>query len=199
MAWRFGRSSCRRSLAASVHLISSLMAHKVSFIVTELGADVDPLLLHVYAAFAEHERRKISERTKAALAAAKARVVKLGNPHGFSQKAHERSTTQVAAAVIRAHEAQANAFQTIIAMPYVLGRAEQVRPITLAATLAESGARPGLRILSRRRPSKPRSAYRACQRQTAGRLVPARRATSCTGKRSAEKSTMCARCTCLSG
>jgi DNA invertase Pin-like site-specific DNA recombinase len=36
-------------------------------------------MLHLYAAFAEQERRVISERTKAALAAKKAQGVKLGN------------------------------------------------------------------------------------------------------------------------
>ena len=45
---------------------------RVPFIVAELGADVDPFMLHVYAALAEKERRLISERTKAGLAAAKA-------------------------------------------------------------------------------------------------------------------------------
>ena len=37
--------------------ISGLMARKVPFIVAELGADVDPFMLHIYAALAEKERR----------------------------------------------------------------------------------------------------------------------------------------------
>ena len=51
------------------------------FIAAELGADADPLMLHLYAALAEKERRMISARTKDALQAAKARGVKLGR-HG---------------------------------------------------------------------------------------------------------------------
>jgi DNA invertase Pin-like site-specific DNA recombinase len=72
-------------LSPDVAFISGLMAQRVPFIVAELGPDIDPFLLHIYAAFAEKERALISERTKAALAAAKARGVKLGNPHGFAQ------------------------------------------------------------------------------------------------------------------
>jgi DNA invertase Pin-like site-specific DNA recombinase len=56
------------------------MAHRVPFLVAELGSDVDPFILHLFAALAEKERAMISARTKAALSAAKARGVKLGGP-----------------------------------------------------------------------------------------------------------------------
>jgi DNA invertase Pin-like site-specific DNA recombinase len=65
-------------LSRDVHYISGLMKHRVPFIVTELGADTDPFLLHIYAALAEKERQMISRRTKDALAAARARGVILG-------------------------------------------------------------------------------------------------------------------------
>lgn len=67
-------------LSRDVHFISGLMAHKVKFLVAELGPDVDPFMLHIYAAVAEQERKRISTRTQDALAAAKKRGVKLGNP-----------------------------------------------------------------------------------------------------------------------
>jgi DNA invertase Pin-like site-specific DNA recombinase len=67
-------------LSRDVHFISGLMTKRVPFIVAELGPEVDPFMLHIYAAVAEKERALISQRTKAALAAAKARGVKLGNP-----------------------------------------------------------------------------------------------------------------------
>ena len=67
-------------LSRDVHFISGLMAHRVPFLVAELGSDVDPFILHLFAALAEKERAMIASRTKAALAAAKARGVKLGGP-----------------------------------------------------------------------------------------------------------------------
>src|SRR6201988_1556275 len=67
-------------LSRDVHFISGLMAHRVPFLVAELGPDVDPFILHLFAALAEKERAMISARTKAALAAARTRGVRLGGP-----------------------------------------------------------------------------------------------------------------------
>ena len=68
-------------LSRDVHFISGLMSKRVPFIVAQLGRNVDPFMLHIYAALAEKERAMISERTKEALAKAKQRGVKLGNPN----------------------------------------------------------------------------------------------------------------------
>src|SRR5688572_15391051 len=67
-------------LSRDVVFVSGLMAQRVPFIVAELGCDADPFMLHLYAALAEKERRLISERTRAALAAKKASGIRLGNP-----------------------------------------------------------------------------------------------------------------------
>lgn len=65
-------------LSRDVHFISGLMAHRVEFIVTSLGRQADPFILHLYAALAEKERALIAERTRAGLKAAKRRGQKLG-------------------------------------------------------------------------------------------------------------------------
>ena len=67
-------------LSRDVHFISGLMAHKVPFLVAELGPDVDPFVLHLFAVLVEKERALISTRTRQALSAAKALGVTLGNP-----------------------------------------------------------------------------------------------------------------------
>jgi DNA invertase Pin-like site-specific DNA recombinase len=41
-------------LSRDVHFISGLMKHKVAFIVADLGADTDPLMLHLYAAASKY-------------------------------------------------------------------------------------------------------------------------------------------------
>lgn len=67
-------------LSRDVAFVAGLMAQRVPFVVAELGQDVEPFLLHLYAALAEKERSMISARTKAALEAAKAKGTRLGNP-----------------------------------------------------------------------------------------------------------------------
>jgi DNA invertase Pin-like site-specific DNA recombinase len=66
-------------LSRDVHFIAGLMVQRVPFLVAELGPDVDPFMLHIYAALAEKERRMISERTRAALAMRKRQGATLGN------------------------------------------------------------------------------------------------------------------------
>lgn len=56
-------------LSRDVAFVAGLMAQRVPFIVTELGADADPFMLHIYAALAKKERNMIAARTRAALAA----------------------------------------------------------------------------------------------------------------------------------
>jgi DNA invertase Pin-like site-specific DNA recombinase len=72
-------------LSRDVAFVAGLMAQRVPFIVAELGRDADPFMLHLYAALAEKERRLISERTRAALAAKKAQGATLGNLTNIAQ------------------------------------------------------------------------------------------------------------------
>jgi DNA invertase Pin-like site-specific DNA recombinase len=85
-------------LSRNVHFISGLMEHRVHFIVTALGRDCDEFTLHIYASLAEQERKMISERTKAGLAAAKARGVKLGmaaRSIAYRRRVNARSVAEI--------------------------------------------------------------------------------------------------------
>lgn len=68
-------------LARNLHFISGLMERGVDFIAAD-NPHANRLTIHILSAVAEEEARMISHRTKDALAAAKARGVKLGNPNG---------------------------------------------------------------------------------------------------------------------
>jgi DNA invertase Pin-like site-specific DNA recombinase len=68
-------------LARNVHFISSLMESGVEFVAVDFP-QANRLTVHILAAVAEHEASMISARTKAALAAAKARGVRLGGQRG---------------------------------------------------------------------------------------------------------------------
>lgn len=66
-------------LARNVHFISGLMESGVEFVAVDMP-QATRLTIHILAAVAEHEAVMISQRTKAALAAAKAKGMILGNP-----------------------------------------------------------------------------------------------------------------------
>ena len=73
-------------LSRNVHFISGLMQSGVPFLVCD-RPNAKPFELHIFAALAEEETRAISARTKAALQAAKARGVRLGNPKNLDEAA----------------------------------------------------------------------------------------------------------------
>ena len=85
-------------LSRDVAFISGLMARKVTFVVAELGPDVESFMLHIYAALAEKERTLISERTKSALAAKKAQGALLGNRTNLEGAQRAGNRTQKALA-----------------------------------------------------------------------------------------------------
>lgn len=66
-------------LARNVHFISGLLESSVPFVCADMP-EADRTFLQMMAVFAEWEARKISERTKAALAQVKAQGRQLGSP-----------------------------------------------------------------------------------------------------------------------
>ncbi len=86
-------------LSRSVAFLSGLMESKVKFTACD-NPEATELTIHILAAVAQAERIAISERTKAALQAAKARGVILGNP----KLAEARSKCDVVSALKKATE-----------------------------------------------------------------------------------------------
>ena len=66
-------------LSRNLAFIATLMDSGVEFVAVD-NPHANKLTVHILAAVAQHEREMISERTKAALAAAKRRGINLGNP-----------------------------------------------------------------------------------------------------------------------
>ena len=102
-------------LARDVAFIATLMKSDVRFVACDMP-DADPFRLHIEAAIAEEEARKISQRTRAALAAAKARGVKLGGYRGYDPSEDERRLGLERSARARAAAAdqRASSLQSVI-------------------------------------------------------------------------------------
>ena len=99
--------ACRRHKAKLVIAKLDRLSRNLAFIATLMEAGVEflavdnphanKLTVHILAAVAQHEREMISERTKAALQAAKDRGVRLGNPNLSKAAAIGRAKLQNAA------------------------------------------------------------------------------------------------------
>lgn len=68
-------------LSRNARFLLELQESRVQFICADMP-EANEMTIQIMAVMAQHERKMISQRTKAALAAAKERGVKLGNPHG---------------------------------------------------------------------------------------------------------------------
>src|SRR6187455_1371981 len=89
-------------LSRDVAFVAGLMAQRVPFIVAELGTNPDPFMLHLWAALAEKERAMISQRTRDALARAKANGKRLGNRTNLAEAQASGRQVQVDQAQQRA-------------------------------------------------------------------------------------------------
>jgi len=84
-------------LSRDLHFISSLQKAGAEFMACDMPS-ANKFTVHIFAALAEHEREMISQRTKAALAALKARGVKLGNPANLTREGADKGLATMSAA-----------------------------------------------------------------------------------------------------
>jgi DNA invertase Pin-like site-specific DNA recombinase len=87
-------------LSRNLHFITSLMESKVKFVAADMP-DANELTIHIMAALAQYERKMISERTKAALARAKANGRRLGNPNLMPDNERRRQEARAFAERLR--------------------------------------------------------------------------------------------------
>ena len=88
-------------LSRDAHFLLGLQKAGVKFVAADMP-EANEMVVGIMALVAQAERRMISERTKAALQAAKARGIKLGNPTGLPPKATTASRARGSAATRQA-------------------------------------------------------------------------------------------------
>lgn len=121
-------------LSRDVAFLATLMKSGLDFRCADMPT-ASTFELHIRAAISEEERRKIGERTRAALAAAKSRGVKLGGYRGYSFGAEARSKS----AATRSSQAREHAIRARAALDGLNLRAMSLRAV--AAVLMERGVR----------------------------------------------------------
>lgn len=87
-------------LSRNVAFLAALQESGSKFVAADMP-EADEFTVHILAAVAQRERMLISDRTKAALAAAKARGVRLGNPNGAQALRRAGKGTRAALEVVR--------------------------------------------------------------------------------------------------
>lgn len=90
-------------LARKLSFVSALMDSSVEFVCCDFP-EANRLTLHILAAVAEYEAQMCSERVTAALAAAKARGVKLGNPKHLSPEGRLKGSQTTKQRAAKRHE-----------------------------------------------------------------------------------------------
>ena len=125
-------------LSRNAAFLLTLRDSGVKFVAADVP-DANNLTVGILALIAEHEREAISRRTKEALAAAKRRGVKLGNPNGAAPLRRARKGNKAALAALQ-ERADAHALQL---QPVVEDlRAEGIETLAgIAAALNERGMR----------------------------------------------------------
>jgi len=144
-------------LARNVEFTARLMNSGVEFVAVDFP-QANRLTVHILAAMAEHEREMISARTKAALAAARRRGVKLGGDRGGLNKVVRRAGN-AGSAKVRGERAKERATSL---MP-VLARLRQ-QGIQTAHALARALNNEGVPTVSGRGQWQANSVLRVLQR-----------------------------------
>jgi len=91
-------------LSRNVAFLATLQDSGIKFVAADMP-EANELTVHIMAAVAQAERKMISQRTKAALAAVKARGTRLGNPEGIAAfKGRSGSAAGIAALRLKADE-----------------------------------------------------------------------------------------------
>lgn len=134
-------------LSRNVAFLSQLMESKVDFVAVD-NPHATRLTVHILAAVAEEEARAISERTKAALGAAKARGVLLGShrpghwsQHEEARKGGQRKATEAAA--------QAKLAQRLVQVsPAIMAKLQEYRSKLSLRSVAKKLNEEGIQSIS---------------------------------------------------